>query len=195
MNAADKGIVVGDRVSAVINAEVVAISLDEEWLQVRFADHTFWISVDEFVERISTPQELEAQRADGAEEPYCKIVVDGKECGKPATARLGVPIVGGEFTIPVCEAHSPGIITSITGSKLGFGRCYRCNRTWQNCRSHSTQFSREEGCFALCEECWQVLDVEGRLVYYRQLWQDWSAEGNSSREEWEQIELAVRQGK
>lgn len=117
MNAADKGIVVGDRVSVQINAEVVAISLDEEWLQVKFADHKFWISVDEFVERISTPQELEARRAQCAEEPYCKIVVDGKECGKPATARVGVPIVGGEFTIPVCDVHSPGIITSISESK------------------------------------------------------------------------------
>jgi hypothetical protein len=113
MNAADKGITVGDRVSVQINAEVVAISLDEEWLQVRFADHKFWISVDEFVKRIATPQELEAQMAQGVEAPYCKIVVDGKECGKPAQFCAGMPIVGGVFTIPVCEAHSPGIITSI----------------------------------------------------------------------------------
>jgi len=98
MNAKEKGIAIGDRVSVQINAEVVAISLDEEWLQVRFADHKFWILVNEFVERIETPQELEAKMAQDVEEPYCKVVVDGKECGKPAQFRAGVPIVGGEFT-------------------------------------------------------------------------------------------------
>jgi hypothetical protein len=50
-------------------------------------------------------------------EPTCKVLVDGKACGEPALFRAGVPTASGDFTIPVCEAHCPGIITSIVGSK------------------------------------------------------------------------------
>lgn len=61
-------------------------------------------------------QQWQQERGTGNEqstEPTCKIVVDGKECGKPAQFRAGMSIVGGEFTIPVCEAHCPEIITTI----------------------------------------------------------------------------------
>jgi hypothetical protein len=79
--------------------------------------------------------------------------------------------------------------------ETGYGRCYQCHRNWKLCRAHSTDFNRESGCFPLCQECWQELDVEGRLVYYRQLWQDWNREDTYPLEEWTQIEAAVRQGK
>lgn len=47
-----------------------------------------------------------------SEEPVCKMVVDGKECGKPAQFRAGVPTANGPVTIPVCEEHCPGIYLS-----------------------------------------------------------------------------------
>jgi len=60
------------------------------------------------------------------------------------------------------------------------------------------------GCFPLCAECWRELSVEERLVYYREMYEEWvmwdkvlgrEAEGFENCGVWGQIESAVREGK
>lgn len=76
----------------------------------------------------------------------------------------------------------------------GYSGCGRCHRNWRICISHGTKISGEEGVFPLCRDCWKELSIEERLPYYRALWNQWQAWGDSSDEEWERIEEAVRSG-
>ena len=80
----------------------------------------------------------------------------------------------------------------------GYGGCYRCQRRWPICQSHATPFRNQDGekhgCFPLCQECWEELTPEQRLVYYQQLWAEWESWDKMPREEWHRIEEAVKQG-
>ena len=84
------------------------------------------------------------------------------------------------------------IIGNITKPLTFYGTCGRCNRHWGICEYHVTHFSSSEGCFPLCEECWQELTPETRLPYYRELWEQ---RGTSSVERWEKIKKAVLEEK
>jgi hypothetical protein len=48
--------------------------------------------------------------------------------------------------------------------------CARCKLPWPECNSHVTMYSENEGCFPLCEDCWQELGTpSARLPYYRSM--------------------------
>jgi hypothetical protein len=96
------------------------------------------------------------------------------------------------LTERIAEAHRLNL------SYPGYGRCYRCQRNWKICNSHCTMFKEDkegaEGCFPLCQECWEELTPDQRLVYYQQLWAEWLVWGERPMEEWQSIENAVKQG-
>lgn len=73
----------------------------------------------------------------------------------------------------------------------GYSYCHKCKTTWVFVRGHSTKYSSSGGCFPLCELCWVELETpERRLPYYRQLWEEWRA-GGDTEHEWDDIEAAV----
>lgn len=91
----------------------------------------------------------------------------------------------------------------------GYGCCGRCRTTWNFVRHHTTFYTAADGCFPLCEKCWQDLESpEARLPFYRALWSEWLEEawrrqGAELRDpgdirellaRWPQIEAAVRAG-
>ena len=63
---------------------------------------------------------------------------------------------------------------------------------WAIVEDHTTFYSERSGCFPLCETCWEFLNVEQRLPYYKLLWLRWGVE---FRPEWKLIENAVKEGK
>lgn len=72
----------------------------------------------------------------------------------------------------------------------GYSGCYACGATWDWAEPHVTNFSERDGCFPLCEPCWQALTPWQRLPYYAQLNARWP-----SPEHWPAIERAVLEGK
>ncbi len=72
----------------------------------------------------------------------------------------------------------------------GFGACHRCGVTW-NCvgNHHSTWYTKQSGCFPLCQWCWEQLTPEERLPFY----QDYDP--LPDRGDWEMIKAAVMEGK
>lgn len=76
----------------------------------------------------------------------------------------------------------------------GLSSCGRCNRTWNICTGHTTQYNEYSGCFPLCEECWGELTPEQRLPYYMDLMDIWESGGRppSVRED---VRKAVLEGK
>ena len=69
-----------------------------------------------------------------------------------------------------------------------YGWCYR----------HREECGGSRACFPLCERCWAELATPAqRLAYYRQLWESWQASSGPDgaiRNDWPDIELAVRAG-
>lgn len=82
----------------------------------------------------------------------------------------------------------------------GYGTCFRCGRTWNSCKWHTTLITSRTGCFPLCEDCWTELTPETRLPFYKELWYSWQSGGRTSdngrswEETWDLIENAVRKG-
>jgi hypothetical protein len=91
-----------------------------------------------------------------------------------------------------------------------YAGCQRCLRVWPLCRAHNTIYREEEngeqeGCTALCEECWREIAPYMRLYYYQRLVEEWKRQsiihsffgyGNEKLEEtWYQIRAAVMAGK
>jgi hypothetical protein len=77
----------------------------------------------------------------------------------------------------------------------GYSWCFRCETPWLFVPNHTTDYRPDKGCFALCEKCWQELTPQQRLPYYRQLWEHWNQSGLSEAEEWQEIEMAVLEGR
>lgn len=76
-----------------------------------------------------------------------------------------------------------------------YGGCLRCCGSWKWTKEHSTRFSPRDGCFPLCERCWQELGTpSARLPFYRQMFDSWLREGATS-DEWANIERAVLEEK
>ena len=70
--------------------------------------------------------------------------------------------------------------------------CGRCNLNWHSCKLHNTSFTKQSGCFPLCEDCWEELKTpQNRLPYYTQLFHEW---GGESVETWNNIKQAVLDG-
>lgn len=52
----------------------------------------------------------------------------------------------------------------------GYSACLRCGMPWRYVEPHTTRYSRSQGCFPLCADCWTLLgSAENRLPFYRQL--------------------------
>lgn len=74
-----------------------------------------------------------------------------------------------------------------------YGTCLRCQMPWNAVEGHIISITPLDGMFPLCEECWSDLETPAaRLPYYRQLWEEWCAEGYGDA--WEPIETAVKEG-
>ena len=70
-------------------------------------------------------------------------------------------------------------------------RCERCGRTSNVGKDHLTIYALGKGCFPLCEDCWQKLEPETRLPYYRKSFEKW--EHNYAN--WDDVKKAVMEGK
>src|SRR5258708_28202256 len=88
----------------------------------------------------------------------------------------------------------------------GFGCCYRCGMPWKFAKQHTTYLEERNGCFALCNKCWQELTPAERLPFYRKLLETWidserearviaARNGVSAEMQWPLIEKAVLEGK
>ncbi len=65
-----------------------------------------------------------------------------------------------------------GWLSRALGSR-NYSGCLRCGITWQFVTPHVTSYTPYRGCFPLCEHCWSRLEPNGRLPYYRQLFDQW----------------------
>ncbi len=79
--------------------------------------------------------------------------------------------------------------------------CHRCGIPWHMTEKHSTIYSEDRSCFALCEQCWGELTPKQRLSHYRELWQsgDYGNKGDKPTlkehlANWEDIKSAVLKG-
>lgn len=88
----------------------------------------------------------------------------------------------------------PGILRRAANAALhpGYGSCGRCGVSWgsRRARYHTTWYQPGRGMFPLCEACWALLGPEGRLPYYRALWERWLAFGGETVQ-WAALEAAV----
>lgn len=79
-----------------------------------------------------------------------------------------------------------------------FGSCGRCKTTWNIIDHHCTNYTERDGCFPLCEYCWQSLTPETRLPYYRALFERWEADFAEAEidmdSKWSDIKSAVLAG-
>lgn len=79
----------------------------------------------------------------------------------------------------------------------GFSYCGRCGMPWARADEHVTEYSVHNGCFPLCEECWQILGhPEARIPYYKALIDGWDENRQGcSPETRRDIMLAVAAGR
>lgn len=81
----------------------------------------------------------------------------------------------------------------------GYGRCARCNVSWrwegEGVTVHDTwfdvnEFGGKDGCFCLCQQCWDELGTaDARLPYYEQLFRYM---GEDDEAEWALVVIAVK---
>ncbi|MEE8151294.1 MAG: hypothetical protein V3T43_06220 [Nitrosomonadaceae bacterium] len=76
----------------------------------------------------------------------------------------------------------------------GYGCCGRCGLPWAVTDGHTTEYTKVNGCFPLCEECWSELKPKTRLPYYRELHDKWVNYGEKAAD-WNKIKRAVLNGK
>lgn len=87
----------------------------------------------------------------------------------------------------------------------GPGACFRCGRRWNRFirppQPHITTYDKfGNGCFSLCDRCWNVLTPDSRLGFYRALWRSWFQRDGGERadellDRWNRIEAAVKAGR
>lgn len=78
----------------------------------------------------------------------------------------------------------------------GYGSCGRCKWPWPFVVTHCTDFAEGNGCFPLCEQCWQSLGTpEARMPFYETLITYWLSFGPLERGQAEAIRAAVLEGK
>lgn len=90
---------------------------------------------------------------------------------------------------------------------MGYGKCLKCEKTWDVVVAHKTFDTEASGCFPLCETCWKELETpDARLPYYWTLvnqWVQWSEDHKKEYPKetaraihrWETISKAVMEGK
>lgn len=90
-----------------------------------------------------------------------------------------------------------GFFLNLWGNLSGYSDCLRCKDTWNWKEAHSTKYSFTNGCFPLCQECWEILRPHERLLYYKIMYGKWVTGGlvDINWKKWKQIEKAVLEGK
>jgi hypothetical protein len=97
-----------------------------------------------------------------------------------------------KYIAPAMKPIFPGIAT-----------CGRCDLPWSLLREHAVFYSESRATFALCEDCWDELQVsEHRIPYYRQVnemqhqdWLKYKAQYPSDPDplsEWPALEKAIK---
>jgi hypothetical protein len=83
-----------------------------------------------------------------------------------------------------------------------YGSCYRCGRTWNVTKYHTTRYTHGISCFPLCEACWRELTPTQRIPYYFTLFKKWLSYGTETHsngmswdETWDAILEAVMDGR
>lgn len=101
--------------------------------------------------------------------------------------------------------QSRGIAVLEIVSSPGYSGCGRCWRRWNFVEHHSTVYDSDvhqisnnawigrKCMFPLCEKCWQALNPQERLPYYRHLWEQWE-KSSPGYANWSGIEQAVLEG-
>lgn len=79
---------------------------------------------------------------------------------------------------------------NIRGRRKGYGGCKRCHDTWDWKQPHDTPINARQGCFPLCQECWEALTPEQRLPYYERLADEWKS--LSSPGEWPDLDADMK---
>lgn len=69
----------------------------------------------------------------------------------------------------------------------GQSTCMRCQLPWALCDSHSVKMSERKSCFAICEDCWQELAPEERLIYYEALFHEWAMMSSEAWDDWQAV--------
>src|SRR5689334_19145144 len=69
--------------------------------------------------------------------------------------------------------------------------CGRCRRPWAFAKPHITIHKGGDGCFPLCQRCWDRLSPAERLPYYRELLDMWVVYNPDRERDWPLIEAAV----
>lgn len=95
--------------------------------------------------------------------------------------------------------HDSWPASFLRATNPGYSYCLRCGTPWSNVKEHSTSYSSSQGCFPLCEPCWQMLgSPEARIEYYKILIDWWNSERNNinpvSESEVRAIQRAVANG-
>lgn len=72
------------------------------------------------------------------------------------------------------------------------GYCYHCGTSWKWVLEHITQYNQNDGCYVLCEKCWNFLTPEQRLPYYLQLCSFWVTNLTQKGNIWQKQDLESR---
>lgn len=59
----------------------------------------------------------------------------------------------------------------------GMGYCKICGLPWNHCKSHVVNITKYQGCFAVCEHCYENSSYKDILNAHLQLWHDWEKDG------------------
>ena len=72
------------------------------------------------------------------------------------------------------------------------GNCERCSLPWTVAKDHSTDIDEFHSCFPLCERCWNDLSIDGRISFYKKMYESW---GQEDEAKWEALKKAVLEDK
>ena len=86
-------------------------------------------------------------------------------------------------------------IRNIIGAIQGFGGCFQCKDKWNWKASHVTNYSNTNGCFPLCDSCWQKATPTEIKHYYRELVRMWRRDGSFYDQEFENhiVNMALKE--
>jgi NAD-dependent SIR2 family protein deacetylase len=60
-------------------------------------------------------------------------------------------------------------IKNFIGRFQGYSGCAKCKDTWNWKKSKDIQYTKNESMFALCEECFNKLDIQEIIYWYEDL--------------------------
>ena len=80
--------------------------------------------------------------------------------------------------IVVASKEVSRVAKNLTGRAAGYGYCLECGDTWDWKSYHCTTYEEGRGCFALCDECWDMADRHGVLSAYSRMIREWRSTGS-----------------